>query len=250
MNLERGGVSASGNSRQDDQVWAELMSGYLLRLSVHGCKEFKAGCDQLRFTEQSVEKIDDIHLKVQRACGWSVVAVDGLLPSEEFHPMLRRQMFPIAREVRQPDELEFSVLPDLFHDSLGHLPLLTSAIYGDFLHAYSGAAMKFLDNEFALRLLGRLYWYTIETALVMENDEIKILGAAIITSAAECNAVYSGKIDLAPFDFARIFASDYDTFKLQKRYFVLESFEMLSDIGESIEEALTDCLSDASIASS
>ncbi|PCE30152.1 hypothetical protein [Burkholderia ubonensis] len=250
MDIGSGMAPGTRDPRQDDRTWFELMRGYVARLSLHGCREFKTGLDQLRFTQQVAERIEDIDAKVRRACGWGVRAVDGLLPSDEFYPMLQRRIFPIAHELRQPEELEFSVLPDLFHDSLGHLPLLTSPVYSGFLDAYSGVALKFLDNPQALRLLGRLYWYAIETGLVMEHGRLKILGAAIATSAAECDAVYSGRIRVAPFDFARVFASDYDTFKLQKQYFVLDSFAMLADLGARIEDALTECLSDASIAAS
>ncbi|WP_082711684.1 hypothetical protein [Burkholderia sp. MSMB175] len=247
MSIGQVGMSRSSGQCQDDQTWARLMGGYISRLSAHGCGEFNHGFKRLAFAERTVERIDDLDAKIRRACGWSVKPVDGLLPDDEFYSLLQRRTFPIAADVRRPEELEFSVLPDLFHDSLGHLPLLTNDLYGEFLRTYSAVALKFLGNGLALRSLARVYWYTIETGLVMEAGATKILGAAIITSAAECEAVYGGRIELRPFDFAQVFASGYDSFKLQKQYFVLESFETLAGISETLEAALTEYLADVSL---
>lgn len=231
-------TSHSSESHVDDQTWSSLMSQFKERLYPHGCEAFIHGFEQLRFSTNKVEQIADLSERMRKACGWTLQAVDGLLPNPQFFELLSNRTFAVADKIRRPEELTFSVLPDLFHDALGHLPLLLNPAYGKFLATYARVATKYLDSPQTLKRLTRLYWYTIETGLVMENGELKIFGAAIMTSHAECVQALSPVTPRKPFDFREVFSSDYDSFKIQPHYFVMPSIDSLSQIGDQIEEFL------------
>jgi phenylalanine-4-hydroxylase len=46
-------------------------------------------------------------------------------------------------------------------------------------------AMEHADDDEALELIGRFYWFTIEFGLIRENGELKIYGAGIMSSSEE-----------------------------------------------------------------
>lgn len=229
-------------SHADNLTWSKLVANYGERLSEHGCKEFIDGFQRLEFDNARVEGVTELSNRLHAACGWRLQPVDRLLPNQLFFGLLNDRTFPVAVQMRRPDELAFSELPDLFHDALGHLPLLVHTAYSDFLVQYASVAGRYLDSPEALSHLARVYWYIIETGLVMEDGQEKLLGAAIATSAAECENAISPATQRIPFDFHTVFLSDYDSFRLQPRYFVIDSFSGLRRIAAELNAALLECL--------
>jgi phenylalanine-4-hydroxylase len=231
-------LPAGSGPNADDATWAALMAGLRDRIASHGCASFVDGIARLGFSDVCVERIDNLSARLRAACGWTLVAVDALLPELEFYSLLAKKVFPVAHQMRRPEELQFSILPDMFHDALGHLPLLLDPVYSDFLAKYADVALRHLHEPDSLRRLSRIYWYTIEAGLVREGDAIRIIGAAIATSESESRHAMAEGEHRAPFDTQAVFETDYDSFHLQPRYFVLDSFASLSTIASGLEEAL------------
>ncbi|HTV18813.1 MAG TPA: hypothetical protein VMG12_09085 [Polyangiaceae bacterium] len=94
--------------------------------------------------------------------GWRTLCVNGYIPPEVYSGLLARGIFPIAREIRQREHLEFSPTPDLAHDMLGHIPMLVSSEHCEFVRRISLATASThpnpLDHELFLahRALGAL----------------------------------------------------------------------------------------------
>ncbi len=223
-------------SEEDDYTWGVLLDGYRARLSSLGCREVIEGLERLRIGN-TVEDISRLSEKVHALSGWRLEAVDGLIPEAAFFALLNRKIYPMVNHVRSRSELDFAELPDTFHDALGHLPLLVHAPYARFLERYASVAVRYLECEPVARALGRLYWYTAETGLVLEDGEERVFGAAILTSRAECENVASVRTDKLPFDLERVFATSYDNFKIQPWYFVIDSFDALLGIAEHLEQS-------------
>jgi phenylalanine-4-hydroxylase len=74
--------------------------------------------------------------------GWSAVCVDGYLPTKVYAGLLARRVFPVARHIRRPEHLEFSPVPDLAHDLVGHVPMLVSREHGQFLRRLATALWR------------------------------------------------------------------------------------------------------------
>jgi phenylalanine-4-hydroxylase len=223
---------------EDDLTWARLMDAYIERIERHGCGPLIDGFRRLHFDPTRVERIPDLSRRTEAASGWRLKAVDSLFANERFAELLCSRIFPVAAEMRRPEEWAFAELPDLFHDALGHLPLLIHPAYRDFLAEYARVAALFRNSAPVTTCLTRLYWHTIEVGLVREAGALKIMGAAIATSDAECERSMSPEITRAPFDLERVIATDYSPFSLQPKYFVLDSVESLSKIAASIEDAV------------
>lgn len=94
--------------------------------------------------------------------GWRTLCVNGYLPPEVYSGLLARGVFPISRDIRAPEHLEFSPTPDLAHDMLGHIPMLVSEPHCRFVRRISRATASTrpnrLDRELyeAQRTLGAL----------------------------------------------------------------------------------------------
>ncbi len=216
-------------------TWSALLEGYVDRLQSHGCREFVEGFSvlQLRRLPDSIPALSE---RLRGLCGWQVASVHGLLPARAFFDLLSRKVYPVVGHMRSPDELAFSKAPDLFHDVLGHLPMLTNPSYARFLEHYATVAARHLDCPQVLRELGRLYWHTMETGLILEGGREKVFGAAIMTSRAEFEHARSPSTHKHAMDPEVVLATDFDNFQLQPRYFVIESFDSLIGLAAGLAE--------------
>lgn len=225
-------------TEEDHNTWQILSNR---QASLHEgivSKAYLEGFRKLQLDSSRVVKIEEMSTHMQKTCGWTLLAVDGLIPTRDFFYMLTNHQYPITVPIRKPYELDFSEQPDIFHDIYGHLPLLTNIDFVKFLQTYSSIALKFVDDERAVELLGRLYWFTYEMGIIQEDGIHKPYGGAIITSSGEMINVKSDVVPKHAFDVEHIFCTPYDNLKLQKEYFVINSFADLFKSLDGIEAKL------------
>jgi phenylalanine-4-hydroxylase len=223
---------------EDHFVWEELNRRQSALNRNNISKEYLYGLDKLQLRKSRIADISDLSNKLFGFTGWSLVPVLGLMPAKEFFSLIIDKKYPITISIRKVSELDFSEQPDIFHDIFGHLPLLMSQKFSNFLVAYSKIAINYVENEQAVELLARLYWYTYEMGLINEENEFKAYGGAIITSANEIENVHNLRIPKHSFDIDLIFRTPYNPFKLQKEYFVIKDFSNLFDSLSSLENRL------------
>jgi phenylalanine-4-hydroxylase len=71
--------------------------------------------------------------------GWRAICVKGYLPADVYSGLIARGVFPVSREIRRTEHLDFSPVPDLAHDLIGHIPMLASFEHRQFLQRLSRA---------------------------------------------------------------------------------------------------------------
>ncbi|WP_428229091.1 hypothetical protein [Flavobacterium sp.] len=213
----------------DHLVWAELYEINNQNMMKYACKDYIKGFNDLKIPTFKIPTFYELNTILSTCSTWTIVPVSGYLASEDFFKLINRRKFPITQRIRSKNEIEFSELPDIFHDIMGHVPMLNSDVHNLFSKTISDIALQNLDNPIILEKLSNLYWYTFETGLVKENGEIKIFGGAILTSSNEVNNVFKEDTTILPFDAELIMSSSFDNLNVQSTYFILESFDQLSD---------------------
>jgi phenylalanine-4-hydroxylase len=166
---------------------------------------------------------------LDRATGFRIVAVPGLVPDAIFFDHLAHRRFPSTCFIRRTDQLDYLEEPDIFHDVFGHVPLLVDRTFADYMQAYGVGGLKALELG-ALEKLARLYWYTVEFGLIERAEGLRIYGSGILSSKGE--TLYS--LDHpAPnrigFDLLRIMRTRYRIDAFQETYFVIRDFAELFD---------------------
>ncbi len=227
---------------EDHHTWNRLIKRQESLDNTMICKDYLQGLSLLQLEGEKIVRIPEISNRLEAISGWTLVPVSGLIPTKDFFYMLIAKKYPITVFMRKPEEIEFSEQPDIFHDVCGHLPLLTNEKFIRFLTAYSIIAIRYLNNERAIDLLGRLYWYTYEMGIIREDGDFKAYGGAIITSAGERANVNNENIPKCPFDIDKIFRTPYNPYKLQDVYFTIDSFDELFESLGCLEEKLIEHL--------
>ena len=182
-----------------------------------------AGLDAAR----EIPRFDRVSKKLKAKTGWEIVAVPGLIPDEAFFSHLASRRFPVTVWLRRPEELDYIVEPDVFHDFFGHVPLLFDRTYADHLHEYGKGGLKAMRLD-AVKFLARLYWYTIEFGLMNTPHGVRAYGAGLLSSGGElAYCVDSPKPKRLPFELERIMRTGYIIDRYQETYFVIDSFDQL-----------------------
>ena len=212
----------------EQDLWKRLYARQSALVPRYACDEFIDILGALNFGA-GIPHFDEINLKLKIATNWQLVAVPGLIPDDVFFTHLANRRFPVSVWLRTPEEFDYIVEPDIFHDFFGHVPLLFNRFFADYLEAYGkgGVKAKGLD---ALDYLARLYWYTVEFGLIRTPQGLRTYGAGTLSSAGELPyCVESDKPNRIKFELLRVMQSRYKIDTFQETYFVIDSFQELFD---------------------
>ncbi len=211
---------------EEHQLYERLYQRQAAQLPGLACEEFISAVQQLG-EPHAIPRFDHLSERLHRATGWEVVAVPGLIPEEAFFALLAKRRFPVTRWIRTPEEFDYVVEPDVFHDLFGHVPLLFNPVFADYMQAYGAGGLKASRLQ-ACEYLARLYWYTVEFGLIETPAGLRAYGAGILSSAGELrHSVESPEPQRLGFDVERIMRTRYRIDSYQATYFVITGFEQL-----------------------
>ncbi len=209
-------------------VWRRLCAHQRQLLPGRACAAFEASLARLAYSS-GIPRFDEVNRPLEAATRWRLVPVPGLLPDEVFFGHLAQRRFPVTVWIREPEEFDYIVEPDLFHDFFGHVPMLFDPRIADFLQAYGQGGLK-AQRLGGLQYLARLYWYTIEFGLVAEAGGRRAYGAGILSSPGELrHAIDDAGVRRERFELMRVMRTKYLIDDFQKVYFVVDSLDQLFD---------------------
>ena len=213
-------------SAADHETFRRLHARQMQQLPGLACDEFIAAVQHLG-AAQRIPPFDAISERLLKATGWQIVGVPGLIPEEAFFALLAQRKFPVTDWIRKPEEFDYVVEPDIFHDLFGHVPLLFDPTFADYMQAYGAGGLKASRLD-ACELLARLYWYTVEFGLIATPQGLLAYGAGILSSAGELRySITSDEPQRVAFDLQRLMRSRYRIDTYQSTYFVIDSFQQL-----------------------
>lgn len=207
--------------------WRTLFSRQAAILADRATPEFLDGLRRLGVAAEGIPDFRRLNEVLDKATGWRIVAVPGLVPDEIFFEHLANRRFPSTCFIRKPEQMDYLEEPDVFHDIFGHVPLLVNPVFADYMQAYGKGGVKALRLG-SLTYLARLYWYTVEFGLVQTPSGLRLYGSGIASSKGE--SIYcleDPRPNRIAFDLMRIMRTDYRIDTYQESYFVIDSFEQL-----------------------
>jgi phenylalanine-4-hydroxylase len=219
----------AGYGADQHAVWRTLFRRQADILADRAAPEFLAGLDALKVTADGIPDFRRLNDGLDRATGWRIVAVPGLVPDAIFFEHLANRRFPSTCFIRKPERLDYIEEPDVFHDIFGHVPMLVNPVFADYMQAYGQGGLKALGLG-ALHHLARLYWYTVEFGLIRTAAGLRIYGSGIVSSHAETiYALDSARPHRLAFDLMRIMRTKYRIDDVQETYFVIDGYDQLFD---------------------
>ncbi len=254
-------------TRENHDVWQEMfdrrwtvLEQQVSRIFIEGMKILRLSRDRLPLLDDWVAdrdieiaggvkvtkgtKLEGVNTFLRQSSRWASYGVPGYLPAKAFFACLAQREFPTTVLIRPREVMDYLPEPDIFHDVFGHVPLHTLKVFADFLQTYGKAALL-CDDEYHVKRLGRLFWFTVEFGLIREDGAIKLYGSGLVSSHAEAAYALTGEWETKgsstpdctprdvpiyrPFDLNRVCETDFEIDHYQPIYYVLESFEQLRD---------------------
>jgi len=214
-------------SDEEHAIWRFLFERQQRLLARRACREYLDGLRGLGVASAGIPDFRRLSDILDRATGWRIIGVPGLVPDDSFFALLADRRFPSTCFIRRREQLDYLQEPDVFHDIYGHVPLLMNPIFADYMQAYGKAGLKALRLGY-LRQLARLYSYTVEFGLIATSQGLRIYGSGILSSAGESIYCLGDKRPhRVQFDLRRVMRTQYRIDRYQQTYFVIDGFDQL-----------------------
>ena len=175
MNITRPVEQIYSNYTEHDLlVWKTLFNRQMEILKPIVSVEYLEALNKVNFSAEKIPDFVEVNKLLAPLTAWSLHVVPNISPQKIFFQCLSKKEFTATCWLRTMEQLDYLEEPDMFHDVFAHVPLLSNKAYVDFFKGISDIAIKHLDDDRIIELLGRIYWFTIEFGLIKEKDQLKI----------------------------------------------------------------------------
>ena len=219
-------------SDDENAMWQALLERQAKQIPNRACSAYLEGLEKLKLSPTHIPQLQDIDDVLQATTGWQTAAVPALISFGKFFKLLADRRFPVATFIRRFDDMDYIEEPDIFHEIVGHCPLLTHPAFATFNETYGKLGLNATKQE---RLyLARLYWFTIEFGLMGATKETrKIYGGGILSSPSETVYALSDEPDCRAFDLIDVLRTPYRIDQIQPIYYAIDDLDTLFDIVNS-----------------
>ena len=182
--------------------------------------------DAVALPTDRVPQLTEVSERVGAITGFTFDCAPGLVPLERFYGALADRTFHSTQYLRHPSQPLYTPEPDLVHEVIGHGVSLGAPSIAE-LHRLTGEAARRLESEDALRFLAKVFWFTCEFGVLVEDGELKAYGAGLLSSYGEIEEFRTA--DVRPLDFLEMGTAEYDITHYQPILYRAESLEHLME---------------------
>jgi phenylalanine-4-hydroxylase len=230
----------SNYTSEDFEVWKILYDRQMKQFPTHACTAYNEGLKTAHFETGIIPDFNETNQILKETTGWQLAVVPGIVPDYTFFELMANKRFPATTWLRKMEELDYLEEPDMFHDVFAHVPLLTNQHFVNFLEELSKIGLLYVGNDYAIQLLSRVYWFTVEFGLIQEATGVRIYGAGILSSHGETKFSLSEEPPKHAFDIEHMLDTPYRKDMMQTEYFITESYEQLYNSIPLVKELMAE----------
>jgi phenylalanine-4-hydroxylase len=211
----------------EQEVWRTVSRELAPKHERLAIREFLEAKAALELPTEAVPSLDLVSEHLRPLTGFHYAPAAGLVPLREFYGSLSERLFHSTQYVRHPASPLYTPEPDIIHEVVGHGHLLATPTFSE-LHRLTGEATHRLADEENLRFLSRVFWFTVEFGVVVEDGELKAYGAGILSSYGEIDEFR--EMEHRPIDLVEMGTADYDITHYQPVLYRAESLEEVREV--------------------
>ena len=207
----------------ENDVWSTVHAALTQLHSDFAVAEYRRAAELLDLPTDRVPQLADVSDRLTELTGWRLCAVPGLVSTAEFFRSLADRCFPSSQYVRHASVPFYTPEPDVIHELIGHANSLASPRIAGLYERAGQVAGRLKDPRLA-ELLGRVFWFTLEFGVAMEDGALCTYGAGLLSSFGEITNFRNA--DVRPFDTAAMGEfTDYEISTFQDVLFAAASFD-------------------------
>jgi len=245
-------------THEEHLSWACLVADQQHTKHQFACREYLSGEAMFEIGDCVIPDFYLLNARIYQQTEWQLSTVSMIIPAELFFTCHSLKFFPVTTFMRELEQ-DYLQEPDIGHDVAGHvatftIPSVTKVMVNhglarDLIYEERNARIADAGDDstkideiksWADELLlyaGRIYWFTVEFGLVMQDGEVRDFGAGILSSPGETiysiDSPESNRVLIDPscdHDLLRLATTDYLISEYQKTYFVMNSFDLLESL--------------------
>ncbi len=207
----------------DRDTWQRLWQRQQPNLDGEASTLFEQGMEVLDLPQDHPPSLRELDKQIE---DWTlVVAEERYLSDVKWFKHLAKREWPVSDFLRDGENIDFTPLPDLFHDVFGHLAFLVHEEFNDLADRFAHA---FLEAQGAQRKrIARAWWHSIEFGFVKEAGEKRALGAGLISSKKELD--HARETKHVPYSWERAASTPKSSDDVHPQHFVVESFDRINE---------------------
>ena len=250
-------------TREEHLSWACLIAEQQKTKHRYACQEYLDGESIFEIGGSVIPDFYLLNARIYQQTSWQLATVSMIIPAELFFTCHSRRFFPVTTFMREIEQ-DYLQEPDIGHDVAGHVATFTIPAVAHVMRNHGVARNLIYDErdrglerasseverqaiqkkaDELLLYAERIYWFTVEFGLVMQQGQVRAFGAGILSSPGETvfsvNSPKPTRLLIDPSldtDLLRLATTDYLISEFQKTYFVMERFDLLGN-----DHAGTDC---------
>jgi phenylalanine-4-hydroxylase len=206
-----------------NEVWQVLFERQIDTVRENACREYLDGWELLELPADFIPDLDHLNARITPRTGWEVVRTPvRYSDAVQWYAAFAQRHFMVTDYIRTMEELDFTPEPDMFHDIFGHLPFMTLPEYTELQELFAPAFHRASSDE-QREDIKRLAWFSTEFGMILEDGELKVFGAGLISSSGEMENVLSGNVPLQPFTVENVLRRDKAIWSFNEILFVIDS---------------------------
>ncbi|GAA2725176.1 phenylalanine 4-monooxygenase [Actinocorallia aurantiaca] len=222
---------------EEQEVWRLISAELEARHLRFAAREFLDAKDRLKLPADRVPQLQEVSDLLEPLTGFRYLPAAGLVPLREFYGTLADGLFHSTQYLRHHSMPLYTPEPDVVHEVIGHANALASDRFAA-LYRAAGDAARRVEGRQALEFVSRVFWFTMEFGVLLEDGEPKAYGAGLLSSYGEIEEFQA--MDIRPLDIREMGTADYDITKYQTLLFRAESLDHLEDVVGGFWEACDD----------
>jgi phenylalanine-4-hydroxylase len=212
---------------EEDAIWRTVCRELASKHARYAVGEYREAVERVALPRDRVPQLDEVTARVAPLSGWHYVPAAGLVPLREFYGSLESRTFHSTQYLRHPAVPLYTPEPDIIHEVIGHGHLLATPTFGE-LHRMAGVATNRLRDEDNVAFLSRVFWFSLEFGVVVEDGELRAYGAGILSSYGEIEEFRS--MEHRPLDITEMGTAEYDITHYQPVLYRAESVAEVVDV--------------------
>jgi phenylalanine-4-hydroxylase len=234
----------------EHHLWQTVCRELFPKYERYAIAEFREGVERLGLPRDHVPNLDDVSARLKPLTGFRYVPAAGHVKAREFYGPLRERVFQATQFVRHSAAPRYTPEPDIIHEVIGHGHLLATPLFSE-LHRMAGEATHRLRDVDNLEFLSKVFWFSLEFGVVIEDGSPRAYGAGLLSSFGELEE-FRGS-EHRPLELVKMGTTTYDVTAYQPILYRAESLDEVHEVvggffatctDESIAELRADAAAD------
>jgi len=214
-------------TQQETDLWKHIYTSLKPLLNAHANSEYVENFAILEkdgiFSPNKIPQLDEINKYLIAKTNWRVKPVNGILSQREYLNCLAYRAFPSTQYLRHHTKPFYTPEPDIVHEFIGHIPNFCDPVFCDVSQQLGLLSLGASDR--VVKLIGAVYWFTVEFGACRQNNQMKFYGSGIASSVDEIHNFLNSK-DVRPLDLQKEYPPvDFVVQDVQPFYYSISRFD-------------------------